>query len=265
MDLSTMSHKLENGMYKNREDFRADFKLMIANAKLYNAPGSRPVQLADALDTMFDNQWTKMEKTLDTLRTQRQTVLHAQGSSEATSIDPPAPARGTKPPPPLVVENVKSHEPAPPAAQAAIKPFTLKLKAPRAETPSTDAFKPAQTDPPLKAPLKASGAAPSFADDSLGSNAPKVPKKGKSTAKAATDPAIGQLPSSKADGISKKTKEKTSQPPPSTSRSPSKVPGANEHPLDPRKGKALVKKMMDMPESVFFRRPVDPVADGCPT
>lgn len=36
IDLSTMGAKLEEGMYKDRFAFEADFRLMIANAKQYN-------------------------------------------------------------------------------------------------------------------------------------------------------------------------------------------------------------------------------------
>ncbi|KAH9968683.1 TATA-binding protein associated factor Taf2 [Russula dissimulans] len=39
MDISAMNAKLEEGMYKERFAFEADFRLMIRNAKTYNMPG----------------------------------------------------------------------------------------------------------------------------------------------------------------------------------------------------------------------------------
>ena len=56
MDLSTMGAKLEEGMYKDRFAFRADFQLMVSNAKLYNMPGSYVHNEAIALEVFFDKR-----------------------------------------------------------------------------------------------------------------------------------------------------------------------------------------------------------------
>src|SRR6185369_10822089 len=56
MDLSTIGAKLEEGMYKDRFAFRADFQLMVANAKLYNMPGSFVHNGAIALEVFFDKR-----------------------------------------------------------------------------------------------------------------------------------------------------------------------------------------------------------------
>lgn len=56
MDLSTMGAKLEEGMYKDRFAFQADFRLMTANAKLYNIPGSFVHNEAIALETFFEKR-----------------------------------------------------------------------------------------------------------------------------------------------------------------------------------------------------------------
>ena len=40
MDLSTVNAKLEQGQYKDRFEFEADFRLMVSNAKTYNVVGS---------------------------------------------------------------------------------------------------------------------------------------------------------------------------------------------------------------------------------
>ncbi|KAM6498612.1 hypothetical protein JOM56_006560 [Amanita muscaria] len=65
MDLSTTGAKLEEGMYKDRFAFQADFHLMIENAKAYNAPGSYAHNEAIALETFFEKQWSIINKTLE--------------------------------------------------------------------------------------------------------------------------------------------------------------------------------------------------------
>ncbi|KAH7886186.1 hypothetical protein F5I97DRAFT_2026435 [Phlebopus sp. FC_14] len=65
MDLSTINAKLEEGMYKDRFAFAADFRLMIANAKLYNLAGSYAHTEAIFLDTFFEKLWNRINKTLE--------------------------------------------------------------------------------------------------------------------------------------------------------------------------------------------------------
>ena len=56
MDLSTMSAKLDTGMYKDRFAFEADFALMVSNAKQYNVPGSYAHNEAIAIETLFEKR-----------------------------------------------------------------------------------------------------------------------------------------------------------------------------------------------------------------
>ncbi|KAK4696234.1 transcription initiation factor TFIID subunit 2, partial [Phenoliferia sp. Uapishka_3] len=63
MDLSTMSAKLQAGQYADRSAFRADFKLVISNARLYNVAGI-VVEQADRIDAVFNKAWDRMEATL---------------------------------------------------------------------------------------------------------------------------------------------------------------------------------------------------------
>jgi transcription initiation factor TFIID subunit 2 len=56
VDLSTMSAKLEEGMYKDRFAFQTDFNLMISNAKRYNTPGSFVHNEAIALEIFFEKR-----------------------------------------------------------------------------------------------------------------------------------------------------------------------------------------------------------------
>lgn len=54
MDLSTMGAKLEEGMYRDRFAFEADFRLMIANAKQYSPAGSYAHTEAIFFETFFE-------------------------------------------------------------------------------------------------------------------------------------------------------------------------------------------------------------------
>lgn len=51
-----MSAKLEEGLYKDRFAFQADFKLMVANAKLYNMVDSYVHIEAIALEIFFEKR-----------------------------------------------------------------------------------------------------------------------------------------------------------------------------------------------------------------
>ena len=56
-----MAAKLEQGQYKSRFDFEADFRLMIANAKQYNMPNSYVHNEALALEGFFERRtWLNM-------------------------------------------------------------------------------------------------------------------------------------------------------------------------------------------------------------
>lgn len=54
MDLSTMSAKLDQGMYKDRAQFEKDFRLLIRNAKQYNTPKTAAYEDALELEKAFD-------------------------------------------------------------------------------------------------------------------------------------------------------------------------------------------------------------------
>jgi hypothetical protein len=56
MDLSTMSAKLEAGMYKDRFAFEADFRLILSNAKKYNLPGSHVHNETLAIESFFEKR-----------------------------------------------------------------------------------------------------------------------------------------------------------------------------------------------------------------
>lgn len=51
-----MHGRLESGVYVDRFAFEADFRLMINNAKTYNAPGTWAYTEALALESFFDKR-----------------------------------------------------------------------------------------------------------------------------------------------------------------------------------------------------------------
>lgn len=112
MDLSTISAKLNNGLYKDRAGFEADFRLMVNNSKTYNSPGTYVHGEAVGLEQFFDKrqylahiaplslclifwlEWARINKTVESHK-----IAHP-------SMPPP-------PPPPVtpVVKTVKDREP----------------------------------------------------------------------------------------------------------------------------------------------------------
>ncbi|TFK17374.1 TATA-binding protein associated factor Taf2 [Coprinopsis marcescibilis] len=102
MDLSTMGAKLEEGLYKSRFAFQADFRLMVNNSKTYNIAGSFVHNEAIALETFFEKQWTIINKTLEaadrthntpkSVTTPAASVPNAAPAKPAPRILPPVPA-----------------------------------------------------------------------------------------------------------------------------------------------------------------------------
>lgn len=108
MDLSTMGAKLEEGMYKDRFAFQADFRLMISNAKRYNTPGSFVHNEAIALEIFFEKQWTIINKTLEANDKAHPHIVDAQ---PAPRVLPPVPKAFPSPPSPVSVPVASSSRP----------------------------------------------------------------------------------------------------------------------------------------------------------
>ena len=56
MDLSSMAVSLEEGRYKNRNEFEADFRLMIKNCQTYNPSGTYAYNESIALNNFFEKR-----------------------------------------------------------------------------------------------------------------------------------------------------------------------------------------------------------------
>uniref|UniRef100_A0A061R1V5 Bromodomain-containing protein 2 n=1 Tax=Tetraselmis sp. GSL018 TaxID=582737 RepID=A0A061R1V5_9CHLO len=60
MDLGTMRQRIESGHYTDPEQFAADARLVFANAKLYNPPGSDVHIMASTLKGRFEERWQSL-------------------------------------------------------------------------------------------------------------------------------------------------------------------------------------------------------------
>ena len=67
MDLSNMTTKLSQGLYKNRFEFEADFRLMVNNARQYNLVGSYVHNEAITLENIFDKRTFPVYSLLSTI------------------------------------------------------------------------------------------------------------------------------------------------------------------------------------------------------
>ena len=62
MDLGTVRKKLENGQYRDVEEFTAEVKLTFDNAIKYNGPQSEVTEVAKTMKKQFETLWKKAMK-----------------------------------------------------------------------------------------------------------------------------------------------------------------------------------------------------------
>ncbi|TFK56505.1 hypothetical protein OE88DRAFT_1689584 [Heliocybe sulcata] len=126
MDLGTMGAKLEAGQYHDRFAFEADFRLVINNAKTYNIAGSWPYKEAVTMESFFDKQWSRINKTLE--------------AADKAHQEPPAPPKAHEPTavPPLTLRPPAKAPVDLPAAPPAPSRPTIKLKVGGASTPKVN-------------------------------------------------------------------------------------------------------------------------------
>nr|XP_019043571.1 transcription initiation factor TFIID subunit 2 [Kwoniella bestiolae CBS 10118]OCF22501.1 transcription initiation factor TFIID subunit 2 [Kwoniella bestiolae CBS 10118] len=142
MDLQTISAKLDNGMYANRQEFVTDVRLIIANCYTYNTtPTSLVRKAGEAFEKMFNNLWSKTEHTLSSSAAAAQQAALAPRTPIAI---PPAPVAA----PPLAAE---ASLPAPKAT--AVK---FKVKPPKTVSIDTSVTEhvPPMAPPPLPSSKK---------------------------------------------------------------------------------------------------------------
>jgi transcription initiation factor TFIID subunit 2 len=116
MDLSLMDVKLTNGLYADARAYKADFDLMMANCRLYNADNHAFItRFADRFERDFEWEFSEMNKWMTTERRKLRAITAATATA-ATIAAPSAPTTAaTTAPPPTTAPNAV---PAPAAAPA---------------------------------------------------------------------------------------------------------------------------------------------------
>ncbi|KAG6813996.1 hypothetical protein H0H92_004489 [Tricholoma furcatifolium] len=156
MDLSTMGAKLEAGMYKDRAAFASDFRLMISNAKLYNANGSYVHNEAIKLETFFDKQWQIINKTLELVNSNNKDKIQVPANVAASPaapprIRPPGPRpipRISAAPRPTIMLKVASQAKTSTLEPPVAKPRPRKIKSPGPPSTSSADQPPVDAPPP---------------------------------------------------------------------------------------------------------------------
>lgn len=236
MDLSTMSNKLEAGLYPDRGAFERDFHLLIKNAKTYTPdPNAWVHKEAEKLRRTFEDLWARTVKTLEQAANQRATAAmqatptesFASSSSSGAMAPPPVPARAS---------SIKVNLPAPPPAAATVgspqpqtsKPLGVKLKLKPKGTPSV---------PPTPASERSSPSASSPL------SIPKPTSKAKSPVQTFTPAAVAPAVEAAAsmededDGIDT-------------------VAQGEGEPIHTKQCKTLLQNLKRLPEAFLFLNPV---------
>ncbi|WFD37120.1 uncharacterized protein MJAP1_000062 [Malassezia japonica] len=66
MDLSTISKKLSKGAYATMHDFASDMRLMFANCRQFNPPGTFPAEMEEIVSRVWRREWSRaMVRKLD--------------------------------------------------------------------------------------------------------------------------------------------------------------------------------------------------------
>lgn len=337
-----MSVKLQNGSYRNRQDFEADFRLMIKNCKTYNSEGTFAHGEAVGLGAYFEKGWLSELRGMKVLL--RRFIVWAKINATVASAEKAAPRSE---PVPVSAPMVASPEPieilaTQPAApklkiklgsgQAAAEPVTNTEKVPKvpkakaskprlsSKARATDMPPPPYIDDgshdllqeviameelsnqtPKKEPKHRRAveldpedellilASPSRDEDSAIEPKPQeqiiAPPAPVSIVPAKPTPAPTSLRINKSvervKPIIDKGKEKdrtqisASMPAPIPVVAPQKrktpptaqvrASGQISTPVNEIRVRDVLKVLMNMPQSIIFNQPVDPIRDGCPT
>lgn len=66
MDFGTITQRLNQNKYSTMEEFERDVRLVFSNCRQFNPPTTYPCNCADAVEQLFNKEWTKVaEKKLD--------------------------------------------------------------------------------------------------------------------------------------------------------------------------------------------------------
>lgn len=68
MDLSTVQQKLETGAYAEMGELKADLDQIWANAKTFNRPGEPVYNMAEAMESLCDREWTRLLSSIESAK-----------------------------------------------------------------------------------------------------------------------------------------------------------------------------------------------------
>lgn len=263
MDLSSIENKLNEGMYKDRFEFKEDFELVISNAKQYTPDAKAFVHTsANALNREFQNLWNRITKTLahaaaNNIAATNGNTNHetAQDVRESTEVEESSPVPEAE-----VREDSVKKSMAPPAAPA--KGLKIKLKPKLSSENAQSEDSPTPVDRSYEADTKQSIPKPQSArasstvvEESRQSRTPSPAQKSRTSSpvvvrEKASSPIASRSPSVKVSNGSKSTNG---------------IQNVENLPVQTKKCKALLQALKKLPEAAIFLRPVDPVLDGAPT
>ncbi|KAE8610634.1 hypothetical protein XENTR_v10012190 [Xenopus tropicalis] len=83
MDLATIRDKMENGLYKDTQDFASDVRLMFMNSYKYNPPDNEVVNMARKMQDVFEGMFAKIPD--DPLATQSMVERYKTSTEESSS------------------------------------------------------------------------------------------------------------------------------------------------------------------------------------
>jgi transcription initiation factor TFIID subunit 2 len=247
MDLSSIENKLNEGMYKDRHEFKDDFELVVSNAKTYTPDPKAFVHVeANALNREFQTLWTRISKTLaqaaaNSLATTSNGVNGSHRDAAVSEEAEGEAVRGRQ------EEEERADSPEPVIDQ-----------------PAPPSPKPISMPPPSAGPLKGLKikfkARPSISEEpaSASSASPPVAKEIKASPKPSSSPPLERPAPTASRSISPQKNNGSRTVPDATNE-------GEDRPVQPKKLKALLQTLKKMPEAFFFLRPVDPIADGAPT
>jgi transcription initiation factor TFIID subunit 2 len=254
MDLSSISNKLNEGLYKDRSEFRDDFFLVVSNAKTYTPDEKAYVHIeAVSLEKEFNAVWNRITKTLEQAAAKAAQVnTTTSNGNTIENGDHAAPA--TEPQEAGGSDDVEATQvsmappPIPPSKGLGIK-IKLKPKSTPSEVPSSP-------QPTVPASIKTTNKNQSPQIKAAKQASPVPVEK-----RAAPSYSPSPSPSSRLSSSPAPIRKQSQQP----SQSGAATTSEQDMPIHPKRCRAVLQVLKKQPEAFIFLRPVDPVADGVPT
>lgn len=262
IDLSSISNKLSEGLYKDRFEFKRDFELLISNAKTYTPDPKAFVYLeANALDKEFHTLWNRITKALAHATANSLGTSSGNGLPEGEAVEESANNNHAD-----VEEAITGDADADADADTDIKmdiDASESHNRPRPEDIATEKSPEREMPPPSSAPARG-------IKIKLNRKPPTTTPEGKQESPARQSPASKPKKAKNAPSHSPGLEKNTiPSPTAGTDKGPTNGSLSNgssaSMPIQTKKCRQLLQTLKKLPEASFFLRPVDPVLDGAPT